>query len=98
MYLKLSESLGGGGSGSDRRATGRAHRASSACRSGKGVSAAGERVSRGGEETRPEPKMPKPVSPRLCVGRTGCFEQGFQAELPGRGLGGFGFFFFLLVE
>ena len=68
MYLKLPESLGGsGGGGSDRRAAGRAHRASSACRSEKGVSAAGERVSRGGEETRLEPKMPKPINVRVTT-------------------------------
>lgn len=86
-----ADSRGGGSGGScgvGRRAAGHAHWASSACRSGKGVSAAvGERVSKEGEETRPEPKMPKPVSPRVCVGRAGCVEHGFQAELSGQGLG-----------
>ena len=87
-----AESRGGGG-GSGRRTAGHAHRASSACRSGKGVSAAaGERVSKEGEKTRPEPKMPKPVSSRVCVGRAGCVEHDFQAELSGRGLGLLGFF------
>ncbi|XDA80774.1 hypothetical protein R6Z07M_010714 [Ovis aries] len=37
-------------------------------RSGKGVSAAaGERVSKEGEETRPEPKMPKPINVRVTT-------------------------------
>ena len=66
-----AESRGGGSGGScgiGRRAAGHAHWASSACRSGKGVSAAaGERVSKEGEETRPEPKMPKPINVRVTT-------------------------------